>query len=201
MTPHLVPTPDEAAELLRSHEGITVEGECWLWDQTPDGYGPVLAFYEAARGPLDPGMTLYHRCANGTRGCVRPSHVVPIEVGVEPPPPPLQVDEARGFARHIADERAARKYTKARMARYLGISVDTLIGWESGIRVPSPDVVRELTQRMGWDRKPRKWVVTVVHQRVIVERSAGAAVRKMWDELTIEGERLKSEVVEVRQVK
>jgi len=63
-------------------------GECWLWavPTRPDGYGQFsigrsTAYahrfaYEAAVGPIPPGMELDHLCR--VRHCVNPAHLEPV---------------------------------------------------------------------------------------------------------------------------
>lgn len=198
-----VPTSAEAADLIptRPPELMTVDGEfgCWLWVDTPESFGPVLAFYEAAYGPLAEGMKIGHACPNGRRGCVRPAHLDCFPEDMEIPEPPLRNDERAAFAQILVDERDARRYTRAEMARHLRVAEATLKAWEDGERVPAPDVARQVGRKLGWGNKPRKWTVTVVHQRVFVAVSAGQAVRAMWDELAVEGEQLKTEVADVRK--
>ena len=61
---------------------------CWTWLHGihPNGYGYVgrgserryahRAYYEAARGPLPPGVEIHHECRN--KSCVNPDHLKPL---------------------------------------------------------------------------------------------------------------------------
>jgi hypothetical protein len=198
-------TVAEAGELIASRRWaglIATDDEfgCWMWLESPDGYGPALAFFEAAYGELPEGMKLIHRCPNGRRGCVRPLHLDALPDDVEAPQAPLSQLERTRFARGLRDERDARRWSLARMGRHLGVSASTVRSWERGITHPPADLGRELDRKLGWDLEPRRFMVTLAIQRIVVARSAGAATRRVYEQLAPDGQQLKAEVRDVRAI-
>jgi transcriptional regulator with XRE-family HTH domain len=181
-------TPEEARARLDSGEGYTVQPEtgCWIWNEpAPTGQGPWLAFYEAAYGAIPDGMVARHLCRNGHDGCVRPSHVdiVPAGSRIERLPDPAVGIETHDFAQRIRDEREARRMSLRDFAKELRVGVSTLAAWERGQRFPSGENLRWLARYLGWDGQPRKWVVTIVQQRVVTTDSPGRAVREVWEQI------------------
>ena len=73
----------------RIWEKIEIGPKCWEWKayRTPRGYGQVRfegtmrrahrVVYEHLKGPIPEGLLIDHLCRN--RGCVRPSHLEPVE--------------------------------------------------------------------------------------------------------------------------
>lgn len=200
-----VPTLAEAGELIRSRGGFTEnDAGCWIWDHaTVTGYGPYLPFYEAVFGPVPAGLEVYHLCHGGPEGCVRPTHmdIAPPDSKMKRiPDPALTVEQKDDFAHRIEEERLARKASKQQFAKELGVSSTTLRDWVSGVSAPLPDTYRRISKKMGWDGHERRFRVTALHQRVIVARSAGEAVRQFHHDLNIEGETLKTEIVRAEVV-
>jgi transcriptional regulator with XRE-family HTH domain len=199
-------TPDEARECIVKKVGYQFEERtgCWIWPVTAStGFGPFLAFYEAAYGPAPKGFEVKHLCHSGDRGCVRPSHLDVVPIGsklAKRPDPALSVEERLSFAARIRDERTARRATRAAFAKELGIAASTMRDWEEGHSQPTGDTYRQLAKKLGWSGHRRKFRVTVIHERIIQAHSAGEAVREFYDELDIEGEPLKTEVVAARVV-
>src|SRR4029077_19951577 len=107
------------AELIATRTGFTVDPEtgCWLWDDCV-GFGPYLAAYEATYGEVPDGCRPYPLCDNGRYGCVRPSHLDIALPGDPLPEPTPDLVMRTGFAHKLADERRARRWSPAQMARF-----------------------------------------------------------------------------------
>ena len=175
--------------MIATHQGYTVDERtgCWIADERgPSGFGPYLAFFLARNGPVPEGLEVVHRCPNGPYGCVRPSHMdlVPEGDAVRRERlPPLAPVERDAFSNRIRDERLARRQTRREFSRELRVASSTLASWEQGRSAPSGDHARQIAEKLGWDGRPRRFVVTFVGQQVVTERSAGAAMRRVWDHL------------------
>jgi transcriptional regulator with XRE-family HTH domain len=196
-------TPEEARDVIRrpAEFGIRMDERagCWLWPQPAStGFGPYLAIYEASFGEVPEGMEVFHVCSGGPRGCVRPQHldIAPADSRIRHvPDPAITAAERAGFAVKIGDERRARKATRAAFARELGISPTTVRDWEEGRTAPTPDFYDQIVRKMGWDGLDHKFDVVVAVQRTVTAKTAGQAARQVLDELTLDGQPEKVEVV------
>jgi DNA-binding XRE family transcriptional regulator len=200
-----VVTRDEAVELIEQGRGYTEDANgCWLYDvPMSTGFGPFLAFYEAIYDRVPRGFEVFHVCRGGRRGCVRPSHLDLAPAGSrmrDVPDPRVDPADRMAFASRLRDEREARRANRPQFAKELGVAASTLGTWEEGLHQPADDMYRQIARQLGWDGRPRRWMVTVVHQRVVVARSSGDAVREALEPLRIEGEQLKTAVHSVRAV-
>lgn len=197
-------TVAEARECIERKLGFREDEEfgCWLWDMPAStGYGPYLAFYEAAFDEVPEGFEVFHICPNGHRGCVRPAHldIAPPGSRVRTvPDPALQVEIRLEFARKIRDEREARRESRSQFGAELGVSPRTVESWESGHRTPDQETYKQLAKRFGWDGRARSYVVTLVVQEVVTARSAGEAARKVIGRIEKEGPGVKYAVYNVR---
>lgn len=191
--------PDEV-DLSPRH--FRVDQGCWLWKNTPkSGYGPYMSFWRAYHdAELDQDRELHHTCFRGHEGCVNPEH---LEVVTAERHAQLHRNAPRGTAHDwgqaIRKERMARFWTQRRMAEELGVHPLTLNGWERGRWAPSRVLQRIIIQKLGWELLPRKFVVQVVVQDVVVAQTAAEAVQSAMARIPepLRGSR-KRELLDVR---
>lgn len=194
-------TAAEAEVLIANSEGYeeaTTSG-CWEWSgqRSSTGKGPFLAFYEATFGEVPAGLRVYHSCGDGRNGCVRPTHldIIPTDTKLQPQ---IAQAERDGFAQRIADERAARKSSRAEFAKELGYSASTIKDWENGVSLPAEDTHRQLARKLGWDGHLRRFEVIFMHRTIEKAHSAGEAARIAQERMRIEGVPLKTTVLRAR---
>lgn len=199
--------PGRAQAIIESarrgtHEGFEVNPEsgCWEWQQRDqEGRGPWHAFAVAAFGEAPDGFRWVHLCGRERHGCVRPAHLDLLPFGAPPPDPEPTRSDREDFRAAIAAERMVRR-DRLSLARQLGVSVQTLRRWETGREHPGLDVQRQVQAKLGWDGKPRRWLVTVVMQRTVSCAAAAQAAQRVMDELAADGQPRKMVIHNVREV-
>lgn len=201
-------TVDEAVAVMasRARRAEVIDEDpsgCWLVKAPgPNGTGAYACFYEAAFGPAPPGFTVVHLCTGRTRGCVRPSHldVVPEGSRVEHiADPALAVEDRSSFAARLRDEREAMGLSRTDFGRLLGVSPRTVESWEQTRNAPAGSMVAAIAKRFGWDADPQPFTVTVVVQRVVRAKGAGAAAREVLEQLRQEEQPLRAHVYSVNR--
>jgi DNA-binding XRE family transcriptional regulator len=190
---------DRVVSIEHAGVGEVVSLQTSTGNYVVNGYASKNCIYDR----VPQGFEVFHVCQGGRRGCVRPSHLDLAPAGSrmrDVPDPSIEVGDRMAFAKRLRDEREARSSTRGQFAKELGVAASTLGHWEDGVHQPADDMYRQIARQLGWDGRPRRWMVTVVHQRVVVARSSGDAVREALEPLRIEGEQLKTAVHSVRSV-
>jgi transcriptional regulator with XRE-family HTH domain len=197
-------TAEEAKLCLERREGFREDEGCFLWENPAStGYGPFRAFYEAENGYIDEGLLVFFDCGRGDDGCVNPAHMRLLTAEEH-----LRADylapkrDVEAWSKAIRAERHVRGWSQSRMAQELGIHLQTLKNWELGTTRPTRQLQRVVAGVLGWEAEPRRFVVTVAIQDVVVAHSSGEAIDVMFRTLP-EPEKgvRKRELVEVRVVR
>jgi transcriptional regulator with XRE-family HTH domain len=197
-------TTEEAKRCIALREGFVEDEGCWIWENpVHTGYGPFRSFWQAANGRIEDGLLVFHDCQRGDQGCVNPAHMRLLQPKAykrrDYLAPQRDLD---AWSKALRAERNVRQWSQSRMAKELGIHTQTLKNWELGIARPTRKLQRVVAGVLGWEAEPRKFVVTVAVQDVLVAHSSGEAIEKAFATLPepVKGVR-KRELIEVRPVK
>ena len=195
---------DEARSCIENGWGFDVdEHDCWLWRaRTSSGYGPYASFWGALFDEVPQDKEIVHKCDGGPVGCVNPGHLEAVSFGVarrREMSRRLTPKQRDAWSRVIEAERIERGWSKARMARELGVTTETIRSWCKGLTMPPPKLRRGVAGKLGWELEPTKFVVQFVYQEVVVAESQVHAIRAARSSLPT-GAGRKAEYLSVKKV-
>lgn len=202
---------EQARWCLENDFGFSKQANgCWYWSKPyGNGLGPFRSFFLAANPEVYEDeiedVEWVWTCGNGHRACINPDHIVTSSshkvdaVGADA----IDRDTAVvNWAQAIRTERSVREWSERKMAEELGVTRQTIRGWEAGEQLPRAKMRRLISNHLGWELEPRKWVVSYVIQDVVVASTAVEAIQKVkmaFPPQPLGGR--KTEIIEARSVK